>query len=74
MELQDPARVAEVEVTHHPDVDLVYVNIHGRQPGSAQLTPDEADELADALKAHAAAAREDVGRLSHDAGGDEPQR
>lgn len=53
---EDPSRVGEVELTFH--TDLVYLTIHGRQPGLTQLTPDEAEDLAEQLKAKAAAARE----------------
>lgn len=52
----DPTRVGEVELTFHTDV--VYLAIDGRHAGVTQMTPDEADELADQLKAKAAAARE----------------
>lgn len=55
MGIEDPARVGEVELSHH--VDLVYLAIDGRHAGVTQLTPDEADQLADRLKEQAEAAR-----------------
>lgn len=48
-------RVGEVEVGH--GVDLVLLAIDGRYSGITQLTPDEAERLADRLREKAAEAR-----------------
>lgn len=55
MTKENPDRVGEVELAHH--VDLVYLAIDGQHPGVTQLTPDEADALAERLIYKAMAAR-----------------
>lgn len=48
-------RVGDVEVAHGEATVLLI--LHGRWPGSAQLSPDQADAIAEHLRAQAAHAR-----------------
>lgn len=52
----DPTRVGDVQVMHGAAV--VVLVLSGRWPGSATLTPDEADAVADRLRQQATYARE----------------
>lgn len=52
----DPQRIGGAEVMHGADVVLLV--LRGTWPGSAQLTPDQADALAGRLREQAAYARE----------------
>jgi len=51
-----PNRVGDVEVAH--GAATVVLILHGRWPGTAQLTPDDADAIADRLREQAAHARQ----------------
>lgn len=48
-------RVGDVEIAHGQATVLLI--LHSRWPGAAQLTPDEADALAERLRAQAQAVR-----------------
>lgn len=50
-----PNRVGDVEVMHGSATVLLV--LHGRWPGSTQLTPDDADALADRIREQAAYTR-----------------
>lgn len=52
----NPNRVGDVEIAH--GAASVVIVLHGRWPGAAQLSPDDADLIAERIKVQAAYARE----------------